>query len=138
MELRAILILSLTAAHNWMFFVVCSLLSIYIFNSVVMAGYDFDWSARIITRVSFKLCQQRYFFIKKNFSSFSPVTVFFSSSIKPFTQQPYPIQPAVTTAISSETLPDYKTFSALKNIEYHTEMHFITCFSHFYINFLIR
>lgn len=36
---------------------------------------------------------------------------FFCSSIKPFTQQPYPIQPAVTTAISSETLPNYKTYN---------------------------
>lgn len=54
MELRAILILSLTAAHNWMFFVACSFLSIYTSNSVVMAGYDFGWSARIIARVSFK------------------------------------------------------------------------------------
>uniref|UniRef100_A0AAQ5YYG8 TEA domain-containing protein n=1 Tax=Amphiprion ocellaris TaxID=80972 RepID=A0AAQ5YYG8_AMPOC len=32
---------------------------------------------------------------------FIPDRVFFCSSIKPFTQQPYPIQPAVTTAISS-------------------------------------
>lgn len=33
--------------------------------------------------------------------------VFFCFSIKPFTQQPYPIQPTVTTAISSENLHDY-------------------------------
>lgn len=58
-ELRAILILSLTAAHNWMFFVVCSLLSIYISHFVVMAGYDIDWSARILTRVS------TYFVVRK-------------------------------------------------------------------------
>lgn len=36
---------------------------------------------------------------------FSNKAVILCSSIKPFTQQAYPIQPAVTTAISSENLP---------------------------------
>lgn len=42
---------------------------------------------------------------------------FVCSSIKPFTQQPYPIQPAVTTAISSETLPNYKTCNIFRYLD---------------------
>lgn len=45
---------------------------------------------------------------------FSNECVIFCSSIKPFTQQAYPIQPAVTTAISSENLPNL-IFQGLKN-----------------------
>lgn len=79
-----------SADHMWMTFGLSCLCV-----SVVMAGYDIHRSAWILTRVSVTPSPS---------AAMEPFSQCFSlPSIKPFTQQAYPIQPAVTTAISSET-----------------------------------
>lgn len=79
---------------------------------VVMAGYDIHWSAWVLTRVSIAHSLRCGF---RKHCCGNVFRVSFPPSIKPFTQQPYPIQPAVTTAISSETNSDSAKTISLKS-----------------------
>ena len=97
-------------------FVVCSLF-VYWCRSLVLAGNDHHRSVRIHTRVSIITVEMTEWMAGGYMNTiYSPsyvsycgficippsLSLSFYFSIKPFSQQGYPIQPAVTTTISSE------------------------------------